>query len=250
MPSLEEMHQAQLNRSIRTIKAELEFLCDSAVISPSTLSDLLSRIPAQSALHAPISVGAVAPATQNNAAAVPIQGMNGLNLNGGHQSPMNEKQQEHYQPVQSPVPPPPAYQNAPAPPPQAQWPPLAQAKALYAYTSTDAGDLELQPGDHVSVIEYMNAEWWKGRSSRTGMEGIFPASYVQVQEKGAGGPTAVTNNGTDYGNMPLETSGMGNGEGMVPRLRVSYSHIVCRTVTICGLVSSTLCFFSQRPVYP
>lgn len=213
MSPLEEMHQAQINRSIRTIKAELEYLCDASIISPDTLSDLLSRVPAQTALHAPISVGAVPPATQNNAAALPIQAANGYNNRSEKQQPWNEKQ-DYPAPSASPQPPPPAYQNAP-PPPQAQWPPLAQATALYAYTSTDEGDLELQPGDHVSVTEYMNAEWWKGRSSRTGQEGIFPRSYVKVVEE-KGGASASTANGTNYGNMPLETSGMGNGEGKVP----------------------------------
>ena len=221
MSSLEQMQQAQVNRSIRTIKAELEYLCDASIISPSTLSDLLSRIPAQTALNAPISVGAVAPETQNNAAAVPIQPMNGLNLNHTRTNgsfSANEKQdykQDFPPPPASPQPPPPAYQSAPAPPPQAQWPPLAQATALYAYTSTDEGDLELQPNDHVTVTEYMNAEWWKGRSSRTGQEGIFPRSYVKVIEEKSG-PTGNTANGTNYGNLPLETSGMGNGEGKVP----------------------------------
>jgi LAS seventeen-binding protein 1/2 len=125
----------------------------------------------------------------------------------------NEKQDNSYfQQPNTPQPPPPAYN---APPPQPQWnaaPPLAQATALYAYTSTDAGDLELQPNDHVTVTEYMNAEWWKGRSSRTGQEGIFPRSYVKVIEEK--GPVASTSN--NYGNAPLEVSGMGNGDGKVP----------------------------------
>ena len=224
MSPLEEIQQAQINRSIRSIKAELEFLCDSSIISPQSLSDLLSRIPSQTALHAPISVGAVAPETQNNAAAVPIQPMNGLNLNRIHErkssynngasNGYNNEKADYPPPSASPQPPPPAYQNAP-PPSQAQWPPLAQATALYAYTSSDEGDLELQPNDHVTVTEYMNAEWWKGKSSRTGQEGIFPRSYVKVIEE-KNGPTGNTANGTDYGNMPLETSGMGNGEGKVP----------------------------------
>lgn len=124
--------------------------------------------------------------------------------NGAH----NEKS-DFYQPQHQA--PPPAYNS---PPPAANWPPLAQATALYAYTSTDAGDLELQPNDHITVTEYMNAEWWKGRSSRTGQEGIFPRSYVKVvDEKGAVPQPSTSNN---YGNMPLETSQMGNGEGKVP----------------------------------
>ena len=152
MAPLEELHQAQVNRSIRTIKAELEYLCDSSVISPSTLSDLLSRIPPQTALHAPLSVGAVPPATQNAGTAVSPPPSNPipapLNLPNRSTS-SNEKQNgAYFQPSASPQPqqqhqepPPPAYN---APPPQANWPPLAQATALYAYTSTDAGDLELE----------------------------------------------------------------------------------------------------------
>ena len=213
MSPLEEQHQAQINRSIRTIKAELEFLCDSSVISPQSLSDLLSRVPAQTALHAPISVGAVPPPTQNNAGAMPVQQMAGLNINHDRNNgSMNLKEKQEYaQPTASPGPPPPAYQNAP-PPPQASWPPLAQATALYAYDSTDDGDLALQPNDHINITEYLNADWWKGTSTRTGREGIFPRSYVKIIEEKSGAAA----NGNNYGNMPLETSGMGNGEGKVP----------------------------------
>lgn len=141
--------------------------------------------------------------------------MAALNLqNGqinGRASPLNEKSENYYTPTPSSQPqqPPPAY-GAPAP--QANWPPLCTATALYAYTSADAGDLELQPNDHITVIEYMNPEWWKGKSSRTGQEGIFPRSYVKVvEEKGA-----QQNTSNNYGNMPLEVSGAGNGDGKVP----------------------------------
>ena len=127
---------------------------------------------------------------------------------------MNEKQSNggyYGQPSPAPSPaPPPAY----AAPPSAH-PPLAQATALYAYKGEDAGDLALQPNDHIVVTEYMNAEWWKGRSSRTGQEGIFPRSYVKVEEERmAQHQQAGTNN--NYGNMPLEVSGAGNGNGPVP----------------------------------
>jgi len=226
MAPLEEMQTAMINRSIRTIKAELEYLCDASVISPQTLSDLLSRIPEQTALHAPISVGAVSSAVPG-ALQPPISPLANLNLqNNGERTndtpapvqngSMNEKQDNSY--FNPPSQPPPAYNT---PPPQANWgnaPPLAQATALYAYTSNDAGDLELQPNDQVTVTEYMNAEWWKGRSSRTGQEGIFPRSYVKVNEdKGAqqngAAPGQYQNN---YGNAPLEVSQVGNGEGKVP----------------------------------
>jgi len=227
MAPTEELLQAQINRSIRTIKAELEYLCDASIISPQTLSDLLSRIPPQTALHAPLSVGAIAPPSQNAANAIQTP-MSNINLSGY----ANEKNDgSYYQPSTSPQPPP----SYASPPPQANWsapPPLCQVTALYAYTSTDDGDLELQPGDGVAVTEYMNAEWWKGRSGRTGREGIFPRSYVKVlDEKSAPQPQNTYGNG--YGNMPLEStynslgfednlltlitaSQVGNGSGQVP----------------------------------
>lgn len=206
MAPFEEMHQAQINRSIRTIKAELEYLCDASVISPATLSDLLSRIPPQTALHAPLSVGAVPSASQNLNVATPLSPPSNpvpspLNL-PQRSSAANVKEKvgsffsSQHTPQQEQ--PPPSYNNAP---PQANWPPLATATALYAYTSTDAGDLELQPNDHITVTEYMNAEWWKGKSSRTGQEGIFPRSYVKViEEKGQ------SEYGNNYGNAPLQVS--------------------------------------------
>lgn len=216
MAPLEEIQQAQVNRSIRTIKAELEYLCDSSIITPAQLSDLLGRIPEQTALHAPISVGAVPPATQNAGTNIPppTNGMQNLGLNHARtNSYSNEKQSNNYNALQQPPSPqpPPAYTS---PPPAAQWPPLAQATALYTYTSTDAGDLELQPNDHITVTEYMNAEWWKGKSTRTGQEGIFPRSYVKViDEKSAPAQSQYANN---YGNQPLEVSQMGNGTSPAP----------------------------------
>lgn len=132
--------------------------------------------------------------------------MNNMNLQnngyGANRATDEKKDNSYYQPAATPQPPP-AYGAPPGPPPQANYPPLAQATALYPYNSTDAGDLALQPNDHITVTEYMNAEWWKGRSSRTGQEGIFPRSYVKVIEEKA--PASSTTN--NYGNMPLEVSG-------------------------------------------
>lgn len=220
MGSAEEFQTAQVNRSIRTIKAELEYLCDASIITPQALNDLLSRIPAQTALHAPISVGALpsavnAPTSPVHSPLPPTASLNNISLSDQRNGSANtnghyNEKSEYYQPNAA-AQPPPAYN---APPPAANWPPLAQATALYAYTSADAGDLELQPNDHVTVTEYMNAEWWKGRSTRTGQEGIFPRSYVKViDEKG---PPQANNTSNNYGNMPLEVSGQGNGEGKVP----------------------------------
>ena len=171
-----------------------------SVISPSDLSSLLSQVPPQTSLHAPISVGAVPSATPAAAAPQPpTSPMQNLSV--------NEKQNDFYHPqaAHSPAPPP-AYAAPPS-----SLPPLAQATALYAYNGTDAGDLSLQPNDHITVTEYMNAEWWKGRCSRTGEEGIFPRSYVRVVED-----NVAHQSQSNYGNMPLDVSGAGDGSGKVP----------------------------------
>ncbi|KAA6414419.1 MAG: hypothetical protein FRX48_01168 [Lasallia pustulata] len=92
-------------------------------------------------------------------------------------------------------------------------PSLATASALYAYTPADAGDLALLPNDQISITEFMNADWAKGRNERTGMVGIFPRSYVRVvDEKSAVGAQAPPPQGMGYGNMPLEVA-QGPGEG-------------------------------------
>ena len=169
-------------------------------------------------MHAPLSVGAVPTANPTvGAPQPPTSPMANLDVNGGQNGYTNgrtpsisEKNDNYYQPSATPQPPP-AYAS---PPPQASWPPLATATALYAYTSSDAGDLELQPNDTITVTEYMNAEWWKGKSSRTGQEGIFPRSYVKVNEEKA--PQQGPSTSNNYGNAPLQVSGMGNGEGKVP----------------------------------
>jgi hypothetical protein len=72
---------------------------------------------------------------------------------------------------------------------------------MYPYNASDAGDLNLQPNDRIAVTEYMNGEWWKGRNERTGQEGIFPKSYVRVEEKAMPPPAP-----SSYGNMPTDVA--------------------------------------------
>ena len=104
-----------------------------------------------------------------------------------------------------PTPPPPAYNQPPMPPAGPSV--LASAVSLYAYSPSDAGDLALAPQDRVQIHEYMNADWAKGRNERTGQEGIFPRSYVRVEEKGlqSQGPPPVRE-GMGYGNVPMQVA--------------------------------------------
>ena len=209
--SMDETAVAMKNRSLRTIRTvgssilahcptgltvsqELEYLTDASVISPQQLSSVLSQLPEQTVLHAPV----ITTPTSNGVPTgtlpqPPVSQSANTNIR-------NEKQESYFGPMQSPQPaPPPAYASAPQ---------LAVARALYPYNPTDAGDVALQPNDEVSVLEYVNAEWWKGRNLRTGQEGIFPRSYVKVQDEKAGtGPApAPPVPATNYGNMPLDVS--------------------------------------------
>lgn len=80
--------------------------------------------------------------------------------------------------------PPPALpvRNTPmAPPPEK--PVLTHARALYRYEAADARDVALERDDHVAVHDYVNDQWWMGRNLRTGEEGIFPKTYVLVEQE-------------------------------------------------------------------
>lgn len=59
----------------------------------------------------------------------------------------------------------------------------------------------------------MNADWAKGRNERTGLDGIFPRSYVTIVEDKqthSASPRPTTSN---YGNLPLDISQSGGSSG-------------------------------------
>lgn len=107
---------------------------------------------------------------------------------------LNEKQ-GFYHPSPSSTLAPPAYASSAS---------IATASALYEYHPSDTGDLAILPNDRIFVTEFMNADWAKGRNERTGLEGIFPRSYVAiVEEKGHPPPHPVQ---STYGNAPLDVA--------------------------------------------
>ncbi|KAL1958929.1 hypothetical protein VTO42DRAFT_3482 [Malbranchea cinnamomea] len=192
MASSNDLSTALTNRSLRTIRTELEFLADASVITPSQLSAILSQLPSQTQLHAPVAETPFSPPTSQ------VSSMS-----------LNEKNHE------------PSQYSSPAPPPSysATPPVLSIATALYAYTPTDAGDLALQPNDRIQVLEHMNNDWWRGRNERTGLEGVFPRTYVSVIEEK---PVIHAPQPTRYGNLPLEIAQSGSSqptqqpEGRIP----------------------------------
>ncbi|KAF4771632.1 hypothetical protein HAV15_004538 [Penicillium sp. str.  len=198
MAAPSEFASAMTTRSLRMVRTELEFLADASVITPRQLSSILSQLPtdpeASRAAHASPS-----PARQQ-AQPAPAQ----------HVPVQAQPPPAPYTPSYSP----PVSQmaNAPpqAPPAYPQVPPvLGVASAMYAYSPTDAGDLALQPQDRIQITEHMNDDWWRGRNERTGQEGIFPRSYVNIVNEKAGVSSPPP---TNYGNMPLAVSQSGQPE--------------------------------------
>ncbi|KAH7093395.1 SH3 domain-containing protein [Paraphoma chrysanthemicola] len=190
---------AMVNRSLGDIKNNLQFLVEASIITSAQHDTIISQLPVSA---------------ENSARAlpaVPTQALSHMNLNSQPTpaaSPAPEKKSAnvgYYADTHTSNAPPPAYPSVPATP---LGPPvLAHANALYQYNAQDAGDLALMPNDRVVVTEYMNTEWWKGKNERTGMEGIFPASYVRKEEKSLMPmvpPSAPAP--SNYGNMPLDVA--------------------------------------------
>ncbi|KAF1797437.1 hypothetical protein V8B55DRAFT_1386776 [Mucor lusitanicus] len=68
----------------------------------------------------------------------------------------------------------------PPPPPPSQNSKPQRARALYAFTSEQEGDLTFQAGDIITVTEKTESQedWWTGRLN--GQLGSFPANYVEM----------------------------------------------------------------------
>jgi hypothetical protein len=167
------------NRSLRNIKNELETLLEKGVISEEVFDSISSQLPAEAALSSTPTPRALPPrnppSVRGPAASVAAAASAFTNL---HISPAVATNPP---PAYSQTPPPalPARNTPAAPPPEK--PVLAHARALYKYDAADARDVALDRDDRVAVYDYVNDQWWMGRNLRTGNEGIFPKTYVLVE---------------------------------------------------------------------
>ncbi|KAJ0159887.1 [PSI+] inducibility protein 3 [Colletotrichum tanaceti] len=168
----------ETNRSLRTIKNELENLLEKGVISEDAYDNIHATLPAEIPLHGAASraaPNAATPVQNNPTSPPPTNAMAALNVNP------------------SPSPAPPSYNQTGPPSLPARTnekPVLAHARALYRYAGADARDVALERDDRIAIHEYMNADWWMGRNLRTGQEGIFPKTYVLVEQDSAKGAFA------------------------------------------------------------
>jgi hypothetical protein len=178
-----------VDRAVRTIKAyasilyafihqlltsisELHFLVDMGLVSSNQITTLLSALPQES------TPSIVIPINASQQPSAPINGMSNMSLN----EKSDHSTSGFYAPPPQSSTPNPAASPPPYNPPAQQG--QGQASALYSYNPTDAGDLALTAGDHITVLEHLNEEWWKGTNQRTGETGIFPRSYVQEEKVG------------------------------------------------------------------
>lgn len=58
------------------------------------------------------------------------------------------------------------------------------AVAQYDYEKDEDNEIGFEEGDLIVDIEFVDEEWWSGTHSKTGELGLFPGSYVQVEEAG------------------------------------------------------------------
>ena len=59
------------------------------------------------------------------------------------------------------------------------------AIAAYDYDKDEENEISLKEGELVTDIEFVDTDWWSGKNSR-GEAGLFPSSYVEVQQEVSG----------------------------------------------------------------
>ncbi|KAI1854169.1 hypothetical protein JX266_001310 [Neoarthrinium moseri] len=174
------------NKSLRLIKNELEHLLEKGIVNDDAFDNIMRILPAES------SLSGATPSSRQPSVASPVPSANPISP-----PPTSGLANLAISQNPSPSPAPPAYnstgppslpqRNGPPPPPPSK-PVIAHAKALYKYTAADDRDLSFERDDRVAVFEYMNDDWWMGKNQRTGLEGIFPKNYVEIDHSaGAGG---------------------------------------------------------------
>ncbi|PCH41559.1 SH3-domain-containing protein [Wolfiporia cocos MD-104 SS10] len=72
-----------------------------------------------------------------------------------------------------PPPPPPPVPVRPREEPEGEW-----AEVLYDYSSDDPGDLAIQEGQRILIVEKTSDDWWTGECE--GRKGLVPAAYVKL----------------------------------------------------------------------
>lgn len=154
-----------INRSLTTIRTELEFLHDSEVIDEKLYQRLLLALPKKYVKNmAPWGVDKL----DGDVTEDVTEKFSRTSMAPAYE----EKVPVYAAPVESPMAPP------VVPPANPASKPLGYCKALFDYSSQEAGDLNLTKGDKIAVVEHMSEDWWKGYKKGSEKPGVFPSNYV------------------------------------------------------------------------
>ncbi|KAI5474687.1 BAR adaptor protein [Pseudohyphozyma bogoriensis] len=56
-------------------------------------------------------------------------------------------------------------------------------RAQWQFAASEANEVRLEKGDTIKVTKVVNSDWWIGRKTDTGEEGMFPSAYVTLVEE-------------------------------------------------------------------
>ncbi|KAE8440813.1 hypothetical protein EG329_006545 [Mollisiaceae sp. DMI_Dod_QoI] len=192
IPADERQKIISNNKSLRTIKNELESLLENGLITDETYDTITSALPVESALHNPARRNVVpSPSPSPNPLAAAISNMR---INNDPAPPSYNS---------STTTPPNLPGRTPSQPPERSE--IGRAVSLYAYEGAPE-DCSFGVNEQLVIYERMNNEWCYGKNLRTGKQGLFPTNYVQIA------PQSLTPNPNVYGAYGNEKqNGYGGG---------------------------------------
>lgn len=171
------MSGALINRSLTTIRTELEFLLDSEVIDQPLYDRLTTAIPLKYAKDLkPWGVEKLGLSESSEPAAAPAYAPPTAAPPSGAPSgppPADKLANEFARTTISAPPPAELSRSSPQNP-------VGYCKVSYEYQAVEADDLNLSKGDKLAVTEHLSEDWWKGHKKGSTQVGVFPSNYVSV----------------------------------------------------------------------
>ncbi|EPE04528.1 sh3 domain containing protein [Ophiostoma piceae UAMH 11346] len=162
-----------VNRSLRTIKTELEKLLELGAMTDDEFNGIHDQLPQEWSLRSgpPAAAKKTVPAapeasTTQAAQHPPLPVRNNSSQSTAYRAPPA---------APTPTPPEPEVSSGGETA-------VGYASAKYKYDAPNDGDLAFERGDAIAVYNVINDDWWRGRNVRSGSVGIFPRQYIKPDE--------------------------------------------------------------------
>lgn len=164
------MSKALVNRSLTTIRTELEFLSDSEVISEELYHRIEQALPAK---------------YEENMKPWGVEKLDeGADMKPNPKTSIDTVSERFEETkISAPVVEPPRSEATPEPDSFSMKKPLAlgYCRASYDYAAQEPEDLNLRKNDLIAIVEHLSEDWWKGyRSDDPSHIGVFPSNYVNI----------------------------------------------------------------------